>query len=156
MYSPVQLRNTRARVAAAAATLQKSDSLITLNSMDSTDLDLVDVVNYLVPGEKHLPGMRYCGPGTRLDLRLNDDDTPRPGNEPIDRVDRAAMEHDIAYTKHRDLRGRHAADKEMIQKLLKIKKPTRRERCERCLVIPILFLKQLIAGLIIKCMDCFR
>ena len=146
--SPVaQLRNTAAR--------HRPDSLITMNSLDSTDLDLVDVVNFVLPGEKHLPGMRYCGPGTRLDLRLNADDTPKPGNEPIDRVDLAAMEHDIAYRRHSDFRGRHTADKEMMQKLLHINQPTKRETCERCIVIPIIYLKQLIGGLIIKCIDYF-
>jgi len=126
-------------------------TLLTL--MDETDLDLVDIVNVIIPGEKHLPGMRYCGPGTRLDLRLNEDDTPKPGNEPIDRVDKAALKHDLAYSRHSDLRHRHAADKEMIHDLLTIEEPTCRERCERCVVIPIMFLKRVIGSLILRFMD---
>ena len=55
--------------------------------MDETDLDIVDILNVVIPGEKHLPGMRYCGPGTRLDLRLDEGGNPLPGNEPKDRVD---------------------------------------------------------------------
>ncbi|ESP01307.1 hypothetical protein LOTGIDRAFT_157485 [Lottia gigantea] len=30
------------------------------------------------PGEKHLPGHNYTGPGTRLDLRLDENDKPKP------------------------------------------------------------------------------
>ncbi|ESO85518.1 hypothetical protein LOTGIDRAFT_155005 [Lottia gigantea] len=30
------------------------------------------------PGEKHLPGHNYTGPGTRLDLRLDKNDKPKP------------------------------------------------------------------------------
>ncbi len=31
------------------------------------------------PGEKHIPGYNYCGPGTRLDIRLDENDNPKPG-----------------------------------------------------------------------------
>ena len=126
---------------------------MTLRSMDETDLDIVDVLNTVFPGEKHLPGMRYCGPGTRLDLKLNADGMPKPGFEPVDRVDEAAMKHDWSYKLHDDLRNRNKADKKMINDLLNIEEPTRREWCERCIVIPIMFLKRLIGSLILKCMD---
>ncbi|ESO82651.1 hypothetical protein LOTGIDRAFT_155664 [Lottia gigantea] len=33
-------------------------------------------------GEKHLPGHNYTGPGTRLDLRLDQYDKPKQGEEP--------------------------------------------------------------------------
>jgi hypothetical protein len=46
-------------------------------------------------GEMHLPGMNYAGPGTRLDLRLNDDGTPKQWSMPVDRVDLAAYHHDL-------------------------------------------------------------
>ena len=123
--------------------------------MDEPDLDIVDIINAIIPGEKHLPGMRYCGPGTRLDLRLDEDGTPMPGCEPVDRVDKAALKHDIAYSKHDDLRHRNKADKEMIHNLLNIERPTCRERCEQCIVLPILFLKRLIGSLILIIMDLF-
>ena len=123
--------------------------------MDEPDLDIVDIVNVIMPGEKHLPGMRYCGPGTRLDLKLNEDGTPKPGFEPIDRVDEAAMKHDFAYSKHGDLRHRHEADKEMIHDLMRIESPTWRERCERCIVVPVLFLKRVIGSLILRLIDFF-
>jgi len=123
--------------------------------MDETDLDIVDIVNAIIPGEKHLPGMRYCGPGTRLDLRLDEDGAPKPGCETVDRVDEAALRHDIAYSKHNDLRHRNMADKEMIHSLLNIEQPTCRERCERCFVLPIMYLKRIIGSMIVRVMDLF-
>jgi hypothetical protein len=48
-------------------------------------------------GEMHLPGMNWAGPGTRLDLRLNDDGTPKQWSMPVDRVDLAAYHHDMSY-----------------------------------------------------------
>jgi hypothetical protein len=43
----------------------------------------------------HLPGIAFAGPGTRLDLRLNDDGTPKQWSMPVDRVDLAAYHHDL-------------------------------------------------------------
>lgn len=123
--------------------------------MDQTDFDLVDVLNTIIPGEKHLPYMNYCGPGTRLDLKLNEDGTPKPGFEPVDRVDQAALKHDIAYSRNTDFRGRHEADKVMIKEILKIPSPTYRERFERCIVIPILCIKRFFGALLIRIMDLF-
>ena len=99
--------------------------------------------------------MRYCGPGTRLDLRLDEDGNPLPGKEPIDRVYEAALWHDLAYSKHDDLRHRNKADKEMIHNLLSMEQPTCRERCERCFVLPM-FLKRIIDSLILMVPDCFK
>ena len=124
--------------------------------MDETDLDITDIVNVILPGEKHLPGMRYCGPGTKLDEKLNPDDTPKPGCEPVDRVDEAALRHDVAYRNHSDLRNRNRTDKEMIHDLLMIKNPTCRERCERCFVIPLMFLKKIIGSFILWLIDLFQ
>ncbi|MES2873570.1 MAG: hypothetical protein V4708_07590 [Bacteroidota bacterium] len=123
--------------------------------MDETDLDIVDIINAALPGEKHLPGMLYCGPGTRLDLKVNEDGTPKPGFEPVDRVDRAALRHDLAYSRHSDLRNRNVADKVMIKELLSIPSPTCRERCERCLVIPIMCVKRAVGSIILAIMDLF-
>ena len=123
-----------------------------METKDETDLDIVDVLNAVFPGEKHLPGMRYCGPGTRLDQRVDKDGKPLPGNEPVDRVDEAALKHDLAYSKHDDLKNRNKADKEMLRDLYNIKRPTCRERMERCFIVPIMFLKTLIGSLILKLM----
>jgi hypothetical protein len=48
------------------------------------------------PGEMHIPGMNFAGPGTRLDYRLNDDGSPKSWSQPVDRVDQAAHYHDLA------------------------------------------------------------
>src|SRR5437773_11495852 len=94
--------------------------------MDTTDFDVVDVLNAVLPFEKHFPGTHYLGPGTRLDLRLDENGNPYPGNEPTDRVDEAALKHDKAYCKHEDLRSRLKADREMLNDLYNIKNHTRR------------------------------
>jgi hypothetical protein len=118
-------------------------------NLDKTDFDITDVLNIIIPGEKHLPGMNYCGPGTNLDEKLNEDDTPKPEWLPVDRVDKAAYHHDVAYRNYSDLRHRNIADREMIHDLLNIDQPTCRERCERCFVIPIMFVKRLFGLLIL-------
>src|SRR5258707_4907989 len=120
-----------------------------------TDFDITDIVNAIIPGEKHLPGMKYCGPGTRLDLKLNEDGTPKPGCEPVDRVDEAALHHDLAYSRHADLKNRNKADGIMIQELLKIPNPTWCERLETCFVLPVMFIKHAIGSLILMIMDLF-
>jgi hypothetical protein len=68
------------------------------------------------PGEKHLPGYSYCGPGTRLDIRLDNQDNPNPGEEPINAIDEACRIHDIAY-RSGDLQQRHLADVKLIHAL---------------------------------------
>ncbi len=123
-------------------------------SIDSTDLDIVDVLNKCLPFEKHLPGMNYCGPGTNLLRKLNEDGvTPRKGYEPVDRVDEAALKHDIKYSQYDDLRHRNLADKEMIRELRNIPNPTCRERLERCIVLPILIVKRYIGSMILWCFN---
>jgi len=110
--------------------------------------DLVSSLNMLTsntklpwgkfPGEMHLPGHQFTGPGTRLDLRLLPDGTPHPWSTPINRVDRAAHRHDLAYARHSDTANRNIADREMVDELNSIQNPTMRERIERSLVKPIL------------------
>ncbi len=39
------------------------------------------------PGEKHIPQYQACGPGTRFDICLDENDIPKPGDKPINRVD---------------------------------------------------------------------
>ena len=118
---------------------------------DEPDLNAVDVINYLVPGEKHWPGTNYLGPGTNLAERLQEDGiTPKPGQEPRDRVDEAALRHDISYTRYPDLKSRVKADHIMIKELWNIRRPTRRERCERCLTLFVLLFKTLFESLFLK------
>ncbi|ESP04431.1 hypothetical protein LOTGIDRAFT_170824 [Lottia gigantea] len=68
------------------------------------------------PGEKHLPGHNYTGSGTRLDLRLDENDKPKPGEEPVNRVDAVALKHDILY-RNKDITSRDEADRQMIIEL---------------------------------------
>ena len=49
------------------------------------------------PGEMHLPGMNFAGPGTRLDLRTDSSGRPKSDSLPVDIVDDAAYRHDMAY-----------------------------------------------------------
>src|SRR5271156_187111 len=123
--------------------------------MDTTDLHIVDVLNAVLPFEKPFPGTSYLGPGTRLDLRLDEDGNPLPGNGPTDRVDEAALKHDRAYSRFGDLQNRLKADKEMRNDLYNISNPTRRERLERCLTIPILLVKRLIGLIILRIIQFF-
>ena len=86
--------------------------------------DLVGVMNTIsknfqlplqkFPGELHIPGMNFAGPGTRLDYRLNDDGTPKQFSKPVDRVDQAAYYHDLAYNEYKDTENRNIADREML------------------------------------------
>jgi len=49
-------------------------------------------------GEHHQPGYNYLGPGTRIDLKVNEFGTPRRGHEPINELDSFALKHDLDYT----------------------------------------------------------
>ena len=112
------------------------------NDIDGVDLDLVDVINTLIPFEKHLPGMNYCGPGTNLKKKLLEDGvTPRKEYLPVDRVDEIALEHDLQYNKYDDLNHRLDADIIMVKKLKKIKNATCRETLERIIVLSIMTIK---------------
>lgn len=58
--------------------------------------------------EMHIRGYNYCGPNTDLEYRLAHE---VPG---INELDRACMEHDIAYSESDDLKSRCKADKKLI------------------------------------------
>lgn len=62
-----------------------------------------------IPFELHVPGYQYCGPGTKLEKRLNRGD---PG---INELDRACKEHDIEYSKFSDGIERFNADKKLSE-----------------------------------------
>jgi len=93
------------------------------------------------PGEMHIPGMNFAGPGTRLDLRLNPDGTPKESSKPVDRVDDAAYRHDMAYVAFPDTKTRNVADRVMVSELNEIPNPTLRERVERAVIKPIISTK---------------
>lgn len=93
------------------------------------------------PGELNLPGMNFAEPGTRLDLRLDDEGRPKDFSKQVNRVDAAAYRHDLAYTAYPNTKRRNAADRRMIDELNMISNPSLRERAEITLIKPILATK---------------
>ena len=89
------------------------------------------------PNEKHLPGFNYLGPGTRLDIRLNENNIPKSGEEPINEIDRLAYIHDLAYQNSDDINERHRADQEMINGLKQLKNLSIPQRLIRALIIKL-------------------
>jgi hypothetical protein len=87
--------------------------------------DIVSLVDRAVGGlpELHLRTLRgkkynYCGPGTKLGLRLNDDGTPKDFSKPINKIDEICMHHDYSYKLADDGVGsRRDADKVMLDEL---------------------------------------
>ena len=91
-----------------------------------------------LPFEMHLPGYNFAGPGTNLVKRLNPDLTPKAFSKPINRVDEAAMNHDICYLKNKDTKTRNnICDKKMLEDL-KILNPSIRERIDKSIVANII------------------
>lgn len=66
---------------------------------------LINTLINKLPFELHLPGYKYCGPGTRLHSRL------ARGDKGINPLDEACKAHDIDYSQSNDLRDRHKADR---------------------------------------------
>src|ERR1700712_1439074 len=63
------------------------------------------IVNLIINNlgvELHLPGYRFCGPGTKLEKRINQD--------PINTLDSHCKQHDLFYLNNKDLSSRHKAD----------------------------------------------
>ena len=89
------------------------------------------------PGEKHLPSYNYLGPGTRLDIRLNENNIPKSGEEPINAIDHLAYIHDLAYQNSNNIKDRHRADQEMINGLKQLKNLTIPQKLIRQLIIKI-------------------
>ena len=64
--------------------------------------------------EWHIPGYQYTAPGTHLEKRLKRRD---PG---INRLDRIAKQHDIAYSKAKSVKDKWDADKKMVDSINKL------------------------------------
>lgn len=62
-----------------------------------------------LPTELHIPGYRFCGPGTKLEKRL------ARGEVGVNKLDEACRRHDIAYSQSTDLGTRHKADRILAQ-----------------------------------------
>ena len=73
--------------------------------------------------EFHVPGYQYLGPGTHLKKRLARGD---PG---INRLDRIAKQHDIDYSKAKNLRDKWKADTKMIKAIDRL--PSKKTKTER-------------------------
>ena len=73
--------------------------------------------------EFHWPGYQYMGSGTKLKKRLARGD---PG---INRLDRLAKQHDIDYSRAKNLQDKWDADTKMIQAIDKL--PGRKTMTER-------------------------
>ena len=92
-----------------------------------------------LPFEAHLPGHNFTGPGTKLNLRLNEDLTPKPWSIPINRVDDSAYRHDICYAQNRDAKTRNeVCDKTMLAELNDINNATGREKVDKAIVKKII------------------
>lgn len=65
---------------------------------------LINKLIDILPFETHIPGYRYCGPGTKLEERLKRGD---PGINPLDE---ACKQHDISYSKNPETSERNKAD----------------------------------------------
>ena len=71
------------------------------------------LINKLInklPFELHIPGYNFCGPGTKLQKRLD------RGDNGVNGLDEACKEHDIAYSVSDDLNHRHKADHQLYEK----------------------------------------
>jgi hypothetical protein len=128
---------TKTQFVKASTVVQGGDLVSSLNAATSN----IKIPWAKFPGELHLPGHQFTGPGTRLDLRLNPNETPKDWSKPINRVDSAAYVHDLAYNQHTDTASRNVADRAMINQLNNIPNPSVRERIERAIVKPILSAK---------------
>ena len=137
-YKKLKSKNNKAQTRIIGA----SGSSINLSSTARTKFDSQNFLSKLpglpwskYPGEKHLPGYSYCGPNTRLDIRLDENNNPKLGEEPINRVDQTCYNHDLNYSAaDDDLSKKHDADRIMLQQLNAITDPTIRERLDRLLI----------------------
>jgi len=70
--------------------------MLVITSKKRRGRGLVNTTINNLPVELHIPGYRFYGPGTRLRERL------ARGDQPINPLDAACLEHDKIYAEHRD------------------------------------------------------
>ena len=73
--------------------------------------------------EFHWPGYQYMGPGTKLEKRL------KRGDPGINRLDRIAKQHDVDYSRAKNLQDKWKADEKMIKAIDRL--PGKRTMTER-------------------------
>ena len=82
-----------------------------------------------LPFEMHYPGHNFLGPGTKLNKRLNEDQTPESWSVPVDSDDAVAYRHDLCYLKNKDRKTRNAVcDKNMLDELASLTDQTPAEK----------------------------
>lgn len=74
---------------------------------------LVNSIIDKIPLEMHLPGYQYCGPGTKVQKRVE------RGDNGINPLDAACKTHDVIYDKCKKTKERIKADKELLKASLK-------------------------------------
>jgi len=87
---------------------------------------IVDKFIANLPVELHLLGTdekngkvkksSFIGPGTKLDKRLGPGDVPQQFSQPINDLDRGALQHDICYRDSTDPAVRNACDDKLVAK----------------------------------------
>ena len=80
---------------------------VTVHQNTDNDSILNNIID-LVPFEMHVPGYRFCGPGTHLEERL------KRGETGINPLDEACRQHDIAYADKKSKKG--VADRVLAEK----------------------------------------
>ena len=85
----------------------------------------VDVQKWIAKTGKefHWPGYQYMGPGTHLAKRL------KRGDPGINRLDQIAKQHDIDYSRAKNLQDKWKADTKMIQAIDRL--PGKKPKTER-------------------------
>lgn len=110
----IKIMSRSGRVSCTRSTTKRGRGIGTLLTRALSKIPVGSIVNTAIdalPVELHIPGgYQYCGPGTKLQKRLNRGD---PG---INKLDQACKEHDIAYSKHSDSTNRSIADKVLAEK----------------------------------------
>ena len=85
----------------------------------------VDVQKWIAKTGKefHCPGYQYMGPGTHLAKRL------KRGDPGINRLDKIAKQHDVDYSRAKNLQDKWKADAKMIQAIDRL--PGKKTKTER-------------------------
>ena len=88
--------------------------MIIHNRKKKSGRGLVNKIINKLPFEAHIPGYKFCGPGTKLKDRL------ARGDLPINQLDSACRDHDIAYSQNREnIEARNEADQVLANKAWK-------------------------------------
>ena len=58
---------------------------------------------------------KYCGPMNPLEEQLDENENPKPGEEPIHELDEVCLWHDLQYSKFPE--EKHRWDKEMLKRI---------------------------------------